>query len=207
MHADTFTVITSIAALLLASYSLWITNLRKGELRLTRPAQFFFGPDCDRKAKVFFRGLLWTTGAQGHTIEHMHLKLRRGSATQTFPIWVYGEKANLTLGSGLRVLPAGLTFNHHFLQHHAGSGFRFDDGLYVVEIWASTADSKKARCLWRTELRVTTEQARAIYEGAGLYFDWNPDTNTYVSHLDSRRDDPSAAEIAKMVEALTARTN
>jgi hypothetical protein len=88
------TIAISVFALIVSGTTLWLSHLRRGNLKMTRPTVVFFGPDGNEGGipKVFLRTLLYSTGKRGIVLEHLFIRLRRGETQQNFNIWVYGEK-------------------------------------------------------------------------------------------------------------------
>ena len=156
---------------------------------MTRPAVIFFwphGPPSQGSGlKVLFRTLLYSTAKHAHIVEGMFVTLRRGESVQTFNIWVYGEKKHLLRGSGLRVGEDGVVCDHHFVLPRDGTPFLFLQGEYAVEVYAIPVGSERPLLLSRTVLHLAQEQAAAISKGAGVYFDWGPDSKRYHAHIDS----------------------
>jgi len=156
---------------------------------MTRPTVIFFGPDGPLSQgsglKVYLRTLLYSTAKRGHIVEGMFVTLRRGESVQTFNIWVYGAKSQLSRGSGLCVADDGVVFDHHFVLPRDGTPFLFLPGEYVVEVYATLVGSQTAILLSRTDLRLSEDQAAAISKGSGVYFDWGPDSKRYHAHVDS----------------------
>lgn len=178
-------IVISILAVTVSGVTAWLTLFRRGTLRMTHPTLVFFGPDGESNhPKVFLRTLLYSTAKRGQIIENMFVKLRRGESVQNFNIWVYGEGL-LARGSGLLVTENGATFNHHFLLPKDGTLFEFLAGEYSVETYASLVGRPVPMLLNKVHLTVTEQQANAMKnEGAGLFYDWGPDSKTYHSHLD-----------------------
>jgi len=168
--------------------TMWLTLLRKGHIKMTQPTIFFFGPDGTKgQPKVFLRTLLYSTGKRGQIVESMFVKLRRGESVQTFNIWVYGDD-HLARGSGIYVGYEGITCNHHFLLPKDGTGYEFLPGDYSFEVYANLLHSK-ASLLSRFNLSLTEPQSEAIRKkGAGVFFDWGPDSGKYHAHVDDRSD-------------------
>jgi hypothetical protein len=54
-----------------------------------------------------------------------------------------------------------------------------------VEVYAILVGSERPSLLSRTVLHLAQEQAAAISKGAGVYFDWGPDSKRYHAHIDS----------------------
>lgn len=51
----------SITALLVSLITFWLSRLRKGMIRMTKPTIIFFGPDQSVESKIFIRTLLYST--------------------------------------------------------------------------------------------------------------------------------------------------
>jgi len=179
----------SFCALAISFITAWLTLFRKGRLRMTRPTVIFFGPDGPPSQgsglKVFLRTLLYSTAKRAHIVEGMFVTLRRGESVQTFNIWVYGEKKHLLRGSGLRVGEEGVVCDHHFVLPRDGTPFLFLPGEYIVEVHANLVGSASSVLLSRTDLHLSQDQAAAISNGTGVYFDWGPDSKRYHAHIDS----------------------
>jgi hypothetical protein len=177
----------SSVALLVSIGTFWLTLLRKGTIRMTRPTLVFFGPDGAPNGgpKVFIRTLLYSTAKRGRVIENMFLRLRRSETSQTFSIWVYGTEA-LQRGSGLFVGAEGIALNHHFLVPK-DTTFSFIAGRYVLEVHVVLCGQKNPKVLSEIELTVTEKQATEMaHLDSGVFFDWGPDSQSYHSHVDTR---------------------
>ncbi|MFC3675749.1 hypothetical protein [Ferrovibrio xuzhouensis] len=183
----TISLVISSFALLLSALTAWLTLLRRGTVKMTRPTVIYFGPDGGFKdkapLKVYFRCLLYATSKRGCVIESMYVRLKRGETTQNFNIWVYGEK-QLSRGSGLFVPESGTAYNHHFLLPADGTNFQFLPGKYSVEVLAQLVGKATHVVLHAVNLEVSPEEARSITRpGQGLYFDWGPDAGKYYGHI------------------------
>ena len=182
-------VIVSFLALALSAVTAWLTLLRKGEIKMTRPTIIYFGPDGGSKAKgppekVFLRTLLYSTGKRGHIIENMFVRLHRGETRQNFNVWAYGDTRSLSRGSGLFVPETGYATNHHFLLPPDGTAFQFSVGQYVLEVFVTEIGARDPRLLWTAKLEITLENYRDFKQpGRGLYFDWGPDAALYFAHV------------------------
>lgn len=155
---------------------------------MTQPTVVFFGPDGGGagEPKVFLRTLLYSTSRRGHIVESMFVRVRRGESTQTFNIWVYGD-GPLARGSGVYVGHEGVACNHHFMVPRDGTRYEFLAGEYVVEVYASMVNGRRALLLYRFHLGVSSEVAAALKEAeAGVYFDWGPDSARYHAHVEKR---------------------
>ncbi|GAA5044515.1 hypothetical protein GCM10011506_48090 [Marivirga lumbricoides] len=115
----------------------------------------------------------------------MFVRIHRGETTQTFNIWVYGEKkADLVRGSGLYIDATGKSLNHHFLLPKDGSNYQFLEGKYKLEVFASTLGAKKPQRIFTVELSITHEQAEKLkLNRLGLYFDWGAESNAYHPNI------------------------
>jgi hypothetical protein len=183
----------SILALLVSLATFWLTRLRRGSIKMTKPTVIFFGPDSSVDNKLFIRTLLYSTSERGQYIENMYIKLSRGETTQNFNIWVYGEPASLARGSGLFISKHGLSANHHFLLPKGNSNFEFKSGDYRLEVFVELVH-RKPKKLYTQELVINKDQAKALLdERAGIYFDWAPDTQSYQSHIDVRPEKDEAS--------------
>ncbi len=206
--ADPASLTISVLALAVSSVTAWLTLFRRGTVKMTQPTVIFFGPDTPRARedtplpKVFLRTLLFSTSKRGRVIESMHVALSRNETHQNFNIWVYGDE-KLVRGSGLFVAETGVAANHHFLTPRDGSGFRFTEGHYRLEVFAHLlGDTEKVRLFSQT-LEISAETGAALTEpSAGLYFDWGPDSSRYLPHVEKRPPSPDPADIIKLLGGL-----
>jgi hypothetical protein len=180
--------ILASAALLVSCTTAWLTIFRRGSLKITRPSVIYFGADGplkvseQHKKKIFVRALLYSTGKRGCVIESMHATLNRGGASQTFSLWVYGDK-DLLRGSGLFVGETGFASNHHFLRTSGGT-YEFLEGQYRLEIFATLVGQTSPHKLCTVELTLEAEIAKALEQPtAGVYFDWLPESGKYSPHV------------------------
>jgi hypothetical protein len=182
-------LVASFLALAVSALTAWLTLLRKGEIRMTRPTVVYFGPDGGSKAespleKVFLRTLLYSTGKRGNIIENMFIRLHRGETRQNFNVWTYGDRNQLNRGSGLFVPETGFATDHHFLLPPDGTSFRFSIGQYVLEVFVTEVGALDPRLLWTSNLEITSENYVGFKQpGHGLYFDWGPDAARYFAHV------------------------
>jgi len=190
---DPLSLAISVLALSVSGVTAWLTLFRRGTVRMTQPTIIFFGSDVPRpgdqvaKPKVYLRTLLFATSKRGRIIENMHISLARSETNQNFNVWVYGETDKLVRGSGLFVGETGISANHHFLTPEDGSHFRWMAGLYELSVHARLLGDDKNKLLFSQQLEISPELARQLEEpGAGLYFDWGPDSSRYLPHIDRR---------------------
>jgi hypothetical protein len=191
--ADPVSMTVSVLALAVSSLTAWLTLFRRGTVKMTQPTVIFFGPDAPRSLddkllpKVYLRTLLFSTAKRGRVIESMHVALSRNETHQNFNIWVYGEREKLVRGSGLFVGETGLAANHHFLTPHDGSSFRFTEGHYRLDVFARLLGDSSPTRLFSQTLDISREVAASLEErGAGVYFDWGPDSSRYLPHVEKR---------------------
>jgi len=187
---STISLVVSVLALAISGLTAWLTILRRGTVLMTQPTVIFFGPDGDStkekpRMKVFLRTLLYATSKRGCIVESIYIRLRRGETSQTFNIWVYGDKNHLNRGSGLHVPESGVVTNHHFLLPADGTDFSFLPGIYKVEVFASIVGESSPRLLHVVNLELNTQEADALKLGTrGVYFDWGPEAGKYHNHID-----------------------
>lgn len=179
----------SVAALVVSAMTAWLTLLRRGTVRMTRPAVVYFGPDGasrkegSAKPKIFLRSLVYSTGKRGHIIESMFATLRRGEMRQTFNIWVYGED-KLARGSGIYVGETGVVCNHHFVLPEDGTRFEFLAGDYRLDVYAALVGHSASLHLCSVSLSISEQAAQQLKDPEfGIYFDWGPESQRYQSHV------------------------
>lgn len=207
-------VATTIAflALVVSGLTAWLTLFRTGTIRMTQPTVIYVGPDGSRslgsnsQQKVYLRTLLFATSKRGRIIESMHVFVSRNETKQNFNIWVHGED-KLVRGSGLFVGETGVSANHHFLPPKDADGFRFSEGSYTLKVYATLLGEQIAQCLWSQSLQITREHAEALRDSsAGLYFDWGPDSQLYIPHVEKRPPSPDLDHYLKAL-GIESRTN
>lgn len=192
--------VVSVLAPTISALTAWLTLIRRGTVRATKPAVIYFGHDSAGfgPPKVFLRTLLYSTAKRGRVIESMYATLKRGDVRQSFHTWVYGDKP-LLRGSGLFVGDTGVAANHHFMNPNNETQFQFDAGRYTLEVLAQLVGDRSAVTLFSQELEVTSELALALEDHlVGLYWDWGP-TGRYVPHIDKRGVAPSPEELIKLL--------
>jgi hypothetical protein len=190
--SDVMSILISLTALGISLITLWLTLLRKGEIRITQPTTIFFGPDSGgiRSSKVYLRTLLYSTAKKGQVIENLYARIRRGETQQNFNIWAYGNE-KLYRGSGLYVGESGVTVNHHFLLPPDVTEFDFKAGEYVLTVFAKLVGHKKPKNL--IEIR---------QQDAGIYFDWGPDAERYLPHIDVKSKLPNEQAFLSLLRSL-----
>lgn len=203
---DPIALTVSALALAVSAVTAWLTLFRRGTVRMTQPTVIFFGPDVPRsrervgKPKIYLRTLLFATSKRGRIVESMHVSLARSEAHQNFNIWVHGESKQLVRGSGLFVGEAGVSANHHFLAPEDAGHFQWLAGHYRLSVHAKLLGDKSPKILFTQELEITRDLAAQLETpGAGLYFDWGPDSSRYLPHVDQR---PPVPDPEQFFEAL-----
>lgn len=187
--ADPVATSISLLALGISALTAWLTYFRRGTIRSTRPTVIYFGPDAGGvgKPKVYLRTLLFSTAKRGRVIEGMHVTLSRNETRQTFNIWVYGDE-KLVRGSGLFVGETGVPANHHFLAPSDGTQFEFLEGEYELRLVAKILGDSSPMTLLAQSLSLTRDLAAALRErGTAIFFDWGPDSQRYIPHIDRRQ--------------------
>jgi hypothetical protein len=181
----------SIAALVVSMATAWLTLLRRGTVRMTKPTGIFLGPDgtpqnrngAPARSKVFLRSLVYSTGKRGHIIESMFVTLRRGETRQTFNIWIYGE-GGLARGSGVYVGETGVVYDHHFLLPFDGTRFEFLAGDYQLDVYAALVGRSASLHLRSVQLTISEQIGLQIKDSeCGVYFDWGQEAQRYQSRV------------------------
>lgn len=166
-------LIISSLALAISAVTAWLTLLRRGEIRMTRPSQVHFA--LLPEPQILIRTLLFCTSKRGRVIESMYVTLRNDENRQNFNIWVSGEDTQLSRASGLYVSENGVIVSHYFLTPHDNTHFNFGEGLYKLEVFAKLVDEDRGRSMWSHDFRITHEQGLALEKTpVGIYFDWGP---------------------------------
>lgn len=184
---DIIPIIISALALIVSGGTAWLNLVRKGTVKMTQPTVIFFGPDGPFKGepKIFLRTLLFSTAKRSHVVESMYVRLSRGESTQSFNIWVYGDK-EVARGSGINVGETGVVCNHHFLLPKDGTNYSFLPGEYTLQVFAKLINKREPMLLFQQTLSLSSEQAELLQkENAGIYFDWGPDSQKYHPHVET----------------------
>jgi hypothetical protein len=186
--------VISCLALGISGLTAWLTFFRKGTLKMTQPTMVYFGPDGnnldDSKNKIYLRTLLYCSAKKGYVLESLYLSVQRNETKQNFNFWVYGQKGQLSRGSGLFVPQDGVTFDHHFLPPKDGTEYLFLPGLYTITVFANAVNQITATKLMSLQLAVSDAHAEVLKNtNAGLFFDWGPDQQKYHAYIRNRPDD------------------
>ena len=195
-------IIISLTALAISALTFWLTRMKKGIVKMTRPTIIFFGPDGggEKHNKVFIRTLLYSTSDRGQYIQNMFIRLQRGESVQNFNVWVYDDKG-LVRGSGLFINKSGIACNHHFLLPKDGLNYPFLSGDYILQVYVETVN-ENPRMIFEQKLHLTDHQKEEmLVKKANTYFDWAPNTQNYSSHVESgsKKD----KELSSLLSTLT----
>jgi hypothetical protein len=177
----------SVLAFFISGMTFWLTRIKRGRVKMTKPTIIFFGPDGvgEERKKIFIRTLLYSSSERGQYIQNMFIRLQRGESTQNFNVWVYGQN-ELVRGSGLYINQSGIASNHHFLLPKDGLDYDFKAGEYNLQLFVETVD-QKPQLIFEQNLSLTQlEQETMLNKRAGIYFDWAPNTQNYFPSLDIR---------------------
>jgi hypothetical protein len=203
--ADPLSITISGLALAVSSVTAWLTLFRRGTVKMTQPTVIFFGPDTPRHhsenplPKIYLRTLLFATSKRGRIIESMHVAVFRNETHQISISGVYGDN-KLVRGSGLFVGETGVALNHHFLTPSDGSSFRFSEGHYRLEVFAHLLGDRTPKRLFLQTLEISQEIAASLNQpGAGLYFDWGPDSSRYLPHVEKRQPTPDPDKFLELL--------
>ena len=195
-------IVIASLALALSGVTAWLTLLRKGTLKMTKPTVIYFGPDGGARAspKIYLRALLYSTSKKTQIIESMFVRVERSDTVQNFNIWVHGNQA-LRRGSGVYVPEHGYASDHHFLLPDDAADFLWKAGEHKIQLLARLVGSTEPVPLFETSLTLRPEDQEALGDpDVGIYFDWVANTGDYQAHP-RKRDLPDA--LAKLLKAAT----
>ncbi len=187
-YTTPLTILLSVGSFTLSLYTLWLTQLHRGRVRMTRPTLIFMAREGDGRYKIFLRTHLFSTAARGRVIENMYVRLTNRTGTHIFDLWGYGETDKLMLGSGLFVSQTGVTFNHHFVLRRDDSSFLFWDGEYQLELFANIVGNQHAVRLTEIDLFVDGQMAAELVQirQLGAFFEWDAEQRKYTSRVERR---------------------
>ena len=143
-------------ALFVSLVTLWLTHIRLGSIKMTRPSQIYFGPDGgpSKSGKVFIHTLLYATSFRGRHLEDLYVEVMKSQTSDVFPIWVHGDGEKLKRGSGLFIGREGVSVAHHFLKSEDNEPFKFQEGKYKLNVFAKVAGANAPRLLHSVELNI-----------------------------------------------------
>ena len=180
-------IIISSIALLISVATFWLTRIRKGVVKMTRPTVICFvlknGGD---NPKVFLRTLLYITSERGQYVQNMFIQLEKDGLIKNFNVWAYGDKG-IVRGSGLFVDKTGFESYHHFLLPKTDTEYNFSPGEYIITVFVESVNNKPKR-IFEYTLRLNDSQPG---DNAAIYFDWDADKQNYYPHLDIGRGLPN----------------
>jgi len=189
----------SVASFLWSFYTLWITQLRRGRLEMTKPTMIFMGregrggrEDPSLWPKIYLRTLLYCTADRGCIVENMHLIVHNEYGAYPFDFWAYGGEAKLAKGSGLFVPRTGVALHHHFVLNRNEHNFLFVGGDYRIEVFAKIAGQAHATKLTEIKIALVGEQSPAMIQipDMGLFFELDAVSNGYASRIERRPEIP-----------------
>jgi hypothetical protein len=171
----------ALISIAISGFTLWLTFLRKGRIRTTRPNIVAFGFDKPQgPPKVFLRTLLFNTAHRGHVLDSLFVEVRRSETIQTFTDWAYGD-AKIVMGSGLHIPREGISCNHYFLASGNFSEFVFLPGEYIIRIYAAIFNRKAPVLLDQLNIFLNEEEASILKSrSSNVIFTWNPDSKKYI---------------------------
>jgi hypothetical protein len=163
-------------------YTLWLTQLHRGQVKMTRPTLVFMAREKDDgRYKIFLRTHLFSTSPRGRVIENMYVRLHNRGGSHIFDFWGYGETEKLSLGSGLFVGQSGVTYNHHFVLHRDGQNF------LVADVVGNLRPTRLMEINLFVDGQTAAEMVQIVQLGA--FFEWDVDAEEYTVRL-ARRDGP-----------------
>jgi hypothetical protein len=199
--ADPLSLAVSGTSILISGTVAWLTLLRRGKVKMTKPTIVCFGSVSeDQKTipKVFLRTLLYCTAKRGIVVENMFINVYHDDSCKTFSIWAYRDK-DLVRGSGIYVGMEGVALEHHF-HPLEDSNFIFSPGNYLIEVFALTVGGKRSLKLAKINLSLTDKEASLIAAKEGfVWFDWEPNLKSYIPQLLTR---PQKSSDSSLLEKL-----
>jgi hypothetical protein len=172
-------IFISAVSLLLSITVAAFTLFRRGKLCMTQPTLVGFLHE-GAEPKLFFRAMLYTTGMRGRIVEALYLRVQSGEMDRTFSFWMYGEKNDLKIGSGLRVGEDGASFNHHFLSPRSSTSFGFLAGEYIIKVYATIVNRSTPVLLSEVKLSLSGELAAALRDQTNqVLFTRDPGSRDY----------------------------
>lgn len=192
-YVTLLTILLAAGSFALSLYTLWLTQLQRGCVQMTRPTLIFIAREIDDgRYKIFLRTHLFSTAVRGRVIENMYVRLTNRVGSHVFDLWGYGETDKLSLGSGLFVGQNGVTYNHHFVLRRDDADFLFWDGDYKLEIFANIVGNSHAVKLMEIDLVVDGQIAAEMVQiqQLGAFFEWDAERAIYTVRVE-RRDRPS----------------
>jgi hypothetical protein len=171
-------------SLLVSVVTAWLTLVRRGKVKMTRPAIVAFAFD-NSTPKVFLRFLLYSTAQRGNVIEGMYVVVAQGAKRSLFSFWGYPDsRGNMVRGSGLFVGREGIANDHHFVRVKQEAAMPVEAGICTVSVYASVLNQSKDELLHSVRLNFSEgEAARINNPKDGVIYDLNPETKEYRAEV------------------------
>jgi hypothetical protein len=195
MHMDTNIVISilgvlfSVVAICVSVTNLWLSQLKHGQILMTKPTIFFFGFDhVDRPIpKIYVRTLLFSTASNGRVLENMYLLVKSPIGESIYSFWGHtnSDAKNLTRGSGLYIPKNGFLADHHFNPDPSQDVTNpFPVGSYEIEVIARQYADSTNRKLGKFELQLDQKMSASLNkENNGVMWSLNPIDQSYHAEL------------------------
>ncbi|HTM98542.1 MAG TPA: hypothetical protein VL088_07365 [Pedobacter sp.] len=176
-------LIISIISLIISSLTFWLTKIKKGKLKMTRPSIIcLLGQNGRDEGKVFIRTLLYSDSEQGQYVQNMFIRISKHGESQDFDTWAYGDK-ELMRGSGLFVSKVGISLNHHFLLPKINN-WKFSRGEYYIEVFAEIV-GKSPKVIFEHTLFLAGDHAESLYQGNSIYYEWQHNYGKYINRIET----------------------
>lgn len=186
-------LLISILALVISILTAWFSLFHRGSLKMSRPAFLAFVVEdvpFGGWLKIFIRSLLFSTGSKGHVVESIILTLKHNNEIYPFHYWMYGDKEELEIGSGLFVEPTGVAANHHFTPTQGIGSKSLTVGQYEIDIHANILGDNKKHLLQSIKFNLGSDEVDAITKSkhVAVYLRWDLETQSYKTFIDNKRD-------------------
>lgn len=153
----------SVSSLTISLLTVWLTQFRRGTLKMTRPTLICLKREQPSNLpKLFFRALLYSTASKGCGVEQLYAEISTDYGSYLFDFWGATEGRELTLGSGIHVGQTGVSANHHFNPRADAKEFLFVQGTYRVEVFARIVGTTRPKKLDEIRFEVNNLQAGAL---------------------------------------------
>jgi hypothetical protein len=181
---DLVSIAVATGSFVISIVTLYITYLKRGNLRLTKPTAIFFTRDgSNGRLKIVVTALLYSTAKRGHVVESMFVRFLQDGSMTTFSEWIYWEGDRVHLG-GVKIGEEGRTLFDHFLLPDRTDNFDFTQGKYLLEICAQKVGAKAPIRLFKTEFSLDARIVESTNPGGpGFALLWNPDTQSYRTQI------------------------
>jgi hypothetical protein len=143
------------------------------------------GQNGNDNPKIFIRTLLYSTAHLGRYLQNMYIKVHMNGANQNFNIWAYGDD-KIVRGSGLFISKTGHSSYHHFLLPNEIANFDFAPGEYKIEIFIEVVN-RSPKKIFEERITLSEQQSKELRMGKAIYYDWAPDSQSYIGHSDIKQ--------------------